>query len=270
MKKQTALLVVFLGLNAFGQTKIDTTRCAPERAGEATVYSTDFKWGMSRDEIRSAATSMYNSEKRLAQRAFYDENTKTMIFPHIESQGGNVKIPAQFIKTIQRHVEKAFERGYVDALMFPDMGHSHFLIPNALYKKELEPLPVNKFNVLYEKIMQMKEVKVVYHTAEQLKVTDENKKLSEDQKLQWRYYTRNLVGHNTAEPDIELVNATAQSAANTMSESDAPGYHWWGGGFNIHANKNGCFAFKKGNKTLYFDLSLYDIVPEPGKGGLDD
>lgn len=231
------------------------------------MYSSDFKWNLTLEEIKNLANVMYKSEKRLARRAYYDEAFKTLVFPYDSSRGGNVKIPDQFVKTIAKHVEKAFQRGYIDAVMFPDMGHSHFLIPNDFYKKEIDPIPVNQFNVLYEKIFKNKDIKIVYHTAEQLQVMDENKKLIDDKKLQWRYFTRNLVGHNTVDPDIELVNATATSIANTVGE--ASGYYWFGAGFNIHANKNGCLEFKKDGKVMYFDLSLFDLEPAPGSGGLD-
>lgn len=258
--------MLFVVCSAGASAALDPKRCSAQLPEEIPVYSSDFKWNLTLDEIKTIANNMYKSEKRLAKRAYYDESVKSIVFPESPSRGGNAKIPDQFAKTIAKHAEKAFARGYVDALIFPDMGHSHFLIPLSFYKKEIEPLPVSQFNLLYEKIMKNKGVKVVYHTAEQLQVMDESKKLIDDKKLQWRYFTRNLVGHNTVDPDIELVNATATSNANTMGE--VSGYYWWGGGFNIHANQNGCFEFKKDGKTLYFDLSLYDLEPAPGSEGL--
>lgn len=252
-------MVVLFSLSVNAQVN---TRCAPEKAGETPVYSSDFRWGMTLEEVKLKANEMYASGKRLAKRAYFDSALKTYVFPFDAERGGNVKIPATFIKAIQRHVEKAFERDYVNALMFPDMGHSHFIIPEDLYQKVIDPIPVNQFNVLYEKMFAMKEMKVVYHTAEQIKVMDKEKRLLEDKKLQWRYYTRNLIGQNLPEPDVEIFNATSQSEANTVGE--VTGYHWWGGGFNINASKDGCFAFKKDGKTFYFDLSLYDLESAPG------
>lgn len=265
MKLLISSLIIFSTLNSIAS--IDSKRCMADLPVEIPVYSSDFKWNLTLDEIKILANIMYKSEKRLARRAYYDESIKSLVFPEGPTRGGNVRIPEQFIKTIAKHVEKAFQRGYIDAVLFPDMGHSHFLVPLAFYKKEIEPIPVNQFNILYEKIMKNKDVKVVYHTAEQLQVMDESKKLLDDKKLQWRYFTRNLVGHNTPEPDLELINATATSNANTVGE--ASGYYWWGGGFNIHANKNGCFEFIKDGKKMYFDLSLYDLEPAPGSGGSD-
>lgn len=266
MKKATAFAVIIFNM-VFAQanTGLDPKRCLADLPQEPQVYSSDFKWNMSLQDIRDASTKMYNSEKRLAQRAFLNSNNE-LVFPNDEFRGGPIKVPATFVKAVTKHIEKAFERGYIDAVLFPDMGHSHFLIPLDQYKKDIEPIPVSQFNVLYEKIFNNPNIKVVYHTAEQLRVMDENKKLIDDKYLQWRYYTRNLVGHNNANPDVELVNATATSNANTMGE--VSGYYWWGGGFNIHANKNGCLSYKKDGKVYYFDISLEDLKSDPSLGDL--
>ena len=243
----------------------DSERCSAERSGDPQVYSSDYKWNLSLQDVRNLGQSMYTNEKRLAKRAFYDAKTKSFVFPGENERGGNIRIPETFIKAVQKHVEKAFERSYIDAVIFPDMGHSHFLVPLDFYKKNVEPLPVSQTNLVYERMMSNKDTKVVYHTAEQLRVFDDNKVLLNDRYLQWRFFTRNLVGHNNADPDIELFNATATSEANTMGE--VPGYYWWGGGFNIHANKGGCFPFKRNGQTYYFDLSLEDLVSDPALGG---
>jgi hypothetical protein len=265
LKKVTAFAIVIFNL-VWAQAntlRLDPKRCLADLPQEPQVYTSDFKWNMSLQDIRDASLKMYNSEKRLAQRAFLNSNNE-LVFPNDDFRGGPIKLPMTFVNAVTKHIEKAFERGYIDAVLFPDMGHSHFLIPLAQYKKEIEPIPVNKFNVLYEKIFNSPNIKVVYHTAEQLRVMDESKKLIDDKYLQWRYYTRNLVGHNNANPDIELVNATATSNANTMGE--VSGYYWWGGGFNIHANKNGCLSYKKDGKFFYYDISLQDLKPDPSLG----
>lgn len=262
--KFSIFVIVFFAWPLFtfaGDLSFNPERCSANLQGEAVVYSNDFKWNLTLDEIKNLANILYKSEKRLAQRAYYDETMQSFVFPNPSERGGLIKIPAQFIKTISRHIEKAFERGYIDAVIFPDMGHSHFLIPIDFYKKDIESLSNQKINLIYERIMNNNEVKVMYHTAEQLRFLDENKKLIDDKKIQWRYFTRNLVGHNSPEPELELVDATATSLANTMSS--ARGYYWWGAGFNIHANEKACFKFQKNGKTMYFDLSLKDLEPSP-------
>lgn len=240
---------------------IDTANCKPELANEPVVYADDFKWNMSLEDIQKSSDEMYQSNKRLKARAYYDETLKSFVLPNSPVQGGVVRIPEAFITAVTKHVEKAFERKYIDAVMFPDMGHSHFMVPQKYYDKELRDIPVNKMNTMYEKMMAYKDMKVVYHTAEQLKTTDGEDQLLPGKKLQWRYYTRNLIGHNNTNPDLEIFNATETSDANTMHE--IPGYFWWGAGFNIHASKGGCFSFMKDGKKMYFDLSLKDLEERP-------
>jgi hypothetical protein len=256
MKKSLVLTALILSSRLFA-LDVQTANCKPEVENDPVVYADDFKWNMSIEEIRTRADELYNTNKRLSARAYYDEVAKSFVLPNSSVQGGAVKIPADFIKAVTKHVEKAFERKYVDALIFPDMGHSHFLVPAKYYEQELKGIPVNQMNILYEKMMAHKDMKVVYHTAEQLKARDGEGNVLPDKALQWRYYTRNLIGHNNANPDLEIFNATETSPANTMH--GIPGYFWWGAGFNIHASKNGCFPFMKNGKKMYFDLSLKDL-----------
>jgi hypothetical protein len=81
----------------------------------------------------------------------------------------------------------------------------------------------------------------------------------EDRHVQWRFFTRNLVGHNKNQGKIELLHNETHSH-NTAREYDE-GYRYWGAGFYISANKNGCFAYQNNGKTFYFDLSLKSLEP---------
>ena len=81
----------------------------------------------------------------------------------------------------------------------------------------------------------------------------------DDRRVQWRLFSRNLVGDNRGEGRLELRQEPGHRF-NTLS--GLPGHFWYGAGFNISANKDGCFAADVRGKTLRFDLSLYDL-PEP-------
>lgn len=104
MKLIISLIVSLFSFQAVAQINVDLKRCIADLPGEVPVYSSDFKWNMTLEEIRNAAVTMYKSEKRLAKRAYYDEATKSYVFPMDASRGGNVKIPEQFVKTIAKHV----------------------------------------------------------------------------------------------------------------------------------------------------------------------
>jgi hypothetical protein len=177
------------------------------------------------------------------------------------------KLSKNFLKNITDHVEQGLSNKYVDYIMFSDMGHSHFFIPEKFYNEELSPIPVGERDKMYEKLFAHEGLRTLYHTAEQLLMLDENNQLIADRHTQWRFYTRNLLGFNDGSKRIELLHQEL-NMANTARDYKA-GYRYWGAGYNISANKNGCFAYKDKGETKYFDISLKDLESKPGSGGFD-
>jgi len=217
----------------------------------------DFKWGMTREEIINKEKEINESGKRLKARA-YLENGKIVIPLDVPTKGVvGVPINDRFIGSVIKHVEEAFKRNYIDALIFPDMGHSHFFILQEYYDKVIKPLAANEKDILYQKIFDHSDLKILYHTAEQLHMVDEDKKLIDDRMTQWRFYTRNLVGGTKNLGKMELIHAKDHTH-NTAREYGKR-YRYWGAGFNISISKNGCFPFERDGKTFYFDLSMKDL-----------
>lgn len=242
-----------------GGGAFDMRRCGPEDPKAKPVYSNDFKWGYSLGDIKTRYEEIYASGKRLGRRAFWNPKTGRLELPYDEARGGPVVLPERFVRAVIGHVEAAFAASYVDALFFPDMGHSHFLIPEALWKSKFDAYPVSNFSGLYTAMMSEPKLGVLYHTAEQLKTREEDGSLVPDARTRFRYETRNIVGGNPG--DLKVLQ-NPESRANTVSE--VKGHFWWGGGFNISASQDGCFAASVGGKTMRFDLSLFDLEPEPG------
>lgn len=251
-------LLSLLALNMVMASEVDLAkgRCAQERAGDEVLYSSDFSWGMSLEDIKRANDEVYYSGKRLKNRAFFDGEKFILM-----AGKQQVVVPENFILSIVKHVESALKRNYVDFIIFPDMGHSHFFIPQKFYDEELATLPTGDKANLYNKMFSHPELKILYHTAEQLKMMDDEKKLLKDKHLQWRYYTRNIVGDNKAQGHLEIVR-DIESNFNTAHDYEE-GFRYWGAGFNISANQEGCFPFVHNGKTFYFDLSLDDLGPDP-------
>lgn len=256
-----AFAAVFLFSSAQAATDLDLAkqRCAPQTESDLILYASDFKWGYEIQEMRDRFTEIYQSGKRLTKRAYYDPAADKFIFPY-ESLGNShkIEIPGQFIESIALHAEEGLKRDYIDALFFPDMGHSHFFLPEAFYEEHIRPLPGNAKKARYELMMNHPGTKILYHTAEQLHMKDrDTKELVEDQYTQWRYYTRNLVGYNDGSGKVEI-HKLLNEGFNTVRSY--PEHKYWGAGFNVSASKDGCFSFqdKQGN-TLFFDLSLEDL-----------
>lgn len=233
-------------------------RCAPESDSAPKLTSDEFHWGYALAELKGAYDKTYASPKRLPRRAYWNAATGRFEFPYLADRGGAVALPETFVRAVARHIEAAFERGAIDAVFFPDMGHSHFLIPEAHWKAAYDRVAVAEFSRLYEAMFRDPLLEVLYHTAEQLTTRQADGRLVDDERTRFRYATRNIVGTNSPASGLRVLT-NPESRANTVNE--VPGYFWWGGGFNISANENGCFAAQAGGRTIRFDLSLFDLEP---------
>ncbi len=231
-------------------------RCLPSLPGEEVLKESDFRWNIDLEEIKTRAQELYVSPKRLVRKAYLKDGS--YVIP-IDSFGSirDVQLTSTFIKSITLHVEEGLKRRYVDAITFSDMGHSHFFIPQKFYDEVLSPIPIPDKHLLYEKMLAHEGLKILYHTAEQLKMKDEAGELLPSRHTQWRFFTRNLVGDNSGLGKLELLH-NEEHRHNTASEYDE-GYRYWGGGFYISAHSKGCFPYKYNGKIYFFDLNLDGI-----------
>jgi len=99
-------------------------------------------------------------------------------------------------------------------------------------------------------------LKILYHTAEQLHMLEDGQLIS-DRLVQWRFYTRNLLGDNKGEGRLELIHQPTSS--HNTARGLMPGHRYWGAGFYISASIDGCFPYTYKDKTYYFDLNLHGL-----------
>jgi hypothetical protein len=268
MAKLTFSIVpLFMGLLTIGQLQsssaphavtfghvVRAENCGPQGADELVVSGRDFRWNQPLDEIQRRARGLYEDGKRLRNRAFLDED-RGLLMPVSSFSGTQYsELTPKFILSVRRHIEEALRFRYVDAIMFSDMGHSHFFIPNDFYDRELAHLPVRDRDVFYTKVLAHEGLKMLYHTAEQLTMLDEDRQLLADRHIQWRFFTRNLVGDNKGLGKLEFVHQ--QDHSYNTARDYQPGYRYWGAGFYVTASKDGCFPFTHQGETYYFDLNL--------------
>ena len=226
-------------------------RCQSVSAPELTRES--FQWDYSLMDLIAKAVEIRASPLRLADRAIFDENKKALVLPWRAEFGGPVRLPANLIRSVQRHVEEALRLGYVDGIFFPDMGHTHLLIPQKTWDEVYSKIPAQEQTKKYELFFADPEVKIFYHTAEQLKMIDSEGNMIPDRRIQWRWFSRNLAGDNRGEGRLELLQ-NHKSPVNTVS--GVPGYRWWGAGFYLSEHNSGCIAFQHEGQIRYFDLSF--------------
>lgn len=249
----------FLGLSVllvagFSYAEINIQNCKAELINDPIIYSNDFSWDYNLLDLRKKSAEMYVSVKRLKNRAFVNTQGQ-IVLPYDASRGGNIVITKNFVDQIAAHIEQGFQKNVIDAVFFPDMGHSHLFIPQKRYDDYYSKFEPKQFSQFYQKLFADTDLKILYHTAEQLKTRDENGGLIQDPATINRYQTRNLIGSNNGGPVFTIQNP--ESPANTAH--DLPEHFYWGAGFNLSAQQNGCFSYRKNGQTYFFDLSMYDL-----------
>jgi len=236
-------------------------RCAPQTTDEKILYQDEFSWFITRDQMQAKFTEIYSSGKRLNHRSFYHPATdKFYLVYKYANKISRVELNERFIQSVIGHVEKALKMNYAEFIFFPDMGHSHLYVPEDYYYDAIAPLPIKESHIAYEKMLSYPKTQFLYHTAEQLRLKDDDKKLLLDPLLQWRYYSRNPMGDNLAGGKMDI-HKNLQAKYNTVDKF--AGFRAYSG-YNISASNEACFPYVHNNKTYFFDLSLYDLESKPG------
>ena len=233
-----------------------TSRCGAPAADEAHLRATDFRWWYTRDEMLTRFDEVYGSGVRLFERARHEPETGVFVMPHVPSWGGRVELSRRLIVSVSRHLTAALAERYAEVVMFPDMGHSHFFIPQAHWDATYAGTPVPQFSAMYTRLLDDPELRVLYHTAEQLQTHDEAGELLPDELLQWRYHNRNPVGDNRGLGQLAMPR-NLDSAHNTVNA--LPDHKYFSAGFSVSASAAGCFPYLHGDEVRYFDLSLSDL-----------
>jgi hypothetical protein len=231
-------------------------RCGPPTEDEPVVYANDFKWDYSHEEMGVRFEEMYASGKRLQDRAYYDEVSGRYVMPLMEAWGGQTVASKRLVENVRLHIERALGRGYAEYPFFPDMGHTHLFIPREHWDAEYLDTPVSEFGERFTRLFDDPKLKLLYHTAEQLQVLDEDGNLLNDRHLRWRFFTRNLAGDNDWAGRIDLLHEP-DSSANTSRYLE--GHRYFGTGFNITATVDGCFPYVHDGWLYYFDISMSDL-----------
>jgi hypothetical protein len=262
LKILTLLFITSLSsLTASGANVINASNCQFPNEDEKILYAENFSGQFTLETLKEKEEEIYNSGKRLKARA-YINTSGDLVLPH--RNGNEVNISSDFIKAISAQVENAFNLGYVDALIFPDMGHSHMMLEIENYVNNIDPLEVRDQHIAYELMLKDKNTKYLYHTAEKIKFFDEAGDMYPDRKIGWRFYTRNILGSGDGSGHIELLHNLEHGHNTSRSENyfNNKKYRYWGAGFNISASVSGCFSFMRNGKKFNYDISLEDLPYE--------
>ena len=170
-----------------------------------------------------------------------------------------IKLEDRFLQAIMRHIEHALNSRHADYIFPADMGHGHFLIPDDVWDKKIQPhLGADNFDQLvFRELTQNKNVRILYHTAEMfLTLGDISllETLSDHEKQ--RNLNRNLVGHFDTLGKTEVKIRTAASPVVSSIE----GYTKLAQDIDISASKDSCFPFLYRDKIHFFDISQFSLA----------
>ena len=236
---------------------IEPSHCSIPEEKREYLKNDDFNWSIGLEELTSHTNMIYELDKRLVRRARINQEKNVVMPIKVPSRGyQDVQLTPRFVKSVKMHIEKALERNYVDAITFSDMGHAHILIPQKVYKEEISPIPIRDKNLLYQKMLAHREVKFLYHTAELIDLKSSYNDPLLQRHLRWRFYTRNLLGGNQALGKLDILH-NHEHPANSVNRLE--GYKYWGAGFDISANKNGCFVYTYNGKKYFYDINFEGI-----------
>lgn len=265
----TVLVFTFFALPTYAETtafnlELSQQKCSPQTTTEPLLYSSDFHWDYSFNEMSQRFDEIYNSGKRLDARAYFDKKTDQFYLVwRDDTEIKKVKLSEQFLRSVTRHIEVSLKNKFANFIFFPDMGHSHLYFAEDHWASHYLPVPdAKQYNQHYEKMLNDPNMRALYHTAEQLRTKDKATGKFYNSDMEFRFWNRNPVGDNTV-PDTMTIYTNPTHSANTVSE--IKGYYLWSAGYNISSSKDGCFAYYSNGKTLFFDISLYDLATDPSK-----
>lgn len=244
-------------------------RCGADNSSSPILYSSDLQWGVTRQEMTDKFLWVYESGKRLPRHSTYDAS-QDQFYIYYKSYGdglSKVKINELFIKSVTQQLESALQAGYAEFVFFSDMGHSHLYFPQTHWDQEyrdMATISAEERVAFYEKAFADPKLRPLYHTCEQLKMT-ENNKVIVDEYLDFRFHHRNVLGKNDGSGELDIKMAP-DSSGNAVSS--LPHMHVYSAGFSVSASKDGCFPYQTPTgETLYFDISLADLEMDPSLGG---
>lgn len=241
--------------------EIAKNRCAPPTENEPVLYAETFSGDFTTEEMAELYEKVYKSDDRLLNRVGFHPDSKNFISIDKNDTETHTVFAEKAIKGVILQVEEILKRDYARHVFFPDLGHSHLYIPQDYFKESMRNVSTGPRHAL-ELALKAPGLNMLYHTAEKLRVLDEDRQLLNERDLQWRFYVRNPTGDLLGNIKV-LKNFELDKGHNTVSgEAFMPGYKYYFG-FNISANKDGCFPFEtpKG-KLMYFDLSAWDLPYE--------
>ena len=246
-----------MGMSVEEKLKMARSRCTPPQSSDPILYGNVFSGPnkgqfTNEKQIKKLYQEVYKSSARLINRVGYEADGR-FVSRDLKNKTNYAVYNERIIKGIIKQVEAVLKHDHARYIFFPDMGHSHLFIPVDYYDSKMrdKTLTAKQAQTL---AMGADKLKILYHVAEKLIMTKDNKVL-DDMDMQWRFHTRNPT--LDLDGNIQILKDYSLPGSNTVRKLE--GYRYYPG-FNISANEEGCFPFETPNgKLMYFDLSAWDL-----------
>ena len=239
------------------------SHCQQSAEPEDHVVRSDFASSIDPRELLKTFKRLYESGKRLFQRAYYDKNEGQVRMRLRDSMGFvdiNIQIPIHSIRNISGHMEEAMVNRFGEIVAYPDMGHVHVNSEKASYDEVYGEYD-QEHPEFYKKMFNHTQTGMLYHTAETMNLNPKSAPQvfpqefhSGKEYLKHRLLNRNLFGLNNGSRELEvLVDKSAGTRGNLVN--NVSGYVR-SMTLYFHANKNGCFPYVRDGKVEYYDVSM--------------
>ncbi|MDP2668508.1 MAG: hypothetical protein Q8P07_01590 [bacterium] len=199
------------------------------------------EWYYSASEISSAYRYQHDYGRRLKNPVSCDINGGNCT---ANFKGKKIGVPEKFLNEVKRHIVEMLKTGAARYIFELDAGHGHLALPTDTlewyWKKYDDQVE------LLEAIFCDRNLSVLYHTAEHLKVTENNPADVKD----WQA-KRNVLA-KFDESQIKILEPMKNGAGRGV---ESPLNSFGGINFSVHKNGN-LFLFVKSEDGSMYALSL--------------
>jgi hypothetical protein len=205
------------------------------------------KWFFTAESIEAA----YRYQEDYGERIRNPLRAKECLFGGAEFvapyRGGDLIVPCRFVTETVRHIKEMIVAGAARYLFPLDANHAHLGIPIETWEK-YKSLPPKR---VLQNILRDPGLVALYHTAEHLKVPDDQADTDNSDVKSW-IDKRNVLGFFDGRPNKILTPDPRGYGV------DMPDGYWPYSGFEFLASPMGELFVFVGNKTITFDIGLED------------
>ncbi|MDO8523437.1 MAG: hypothetical protein Q7S12_04135 [bacterium] len=199
------------------------------------------EWYYSASEISAVYRYQYDYGRRLKNPVSCDVSGGNCT---ANFKGKKIGVPEKFLNEVKRHIVEMLKTGAARYVFELDAGHGHFALPKDTLEHYWEKYD-DRVELL-EAVLRDQNLSVLYHTAEHLKVTENDPADVKD----WQAKRNVLAGFDGSQ--IKILEPTKNGVGRGV---ESPLNSFGGMNFSVHKNGN-LFLYVKSEDGRMYALSL--------------